>query len=309
MGGMGKTTVARVMYDRIRWQFEGSCFLANVREVFAEKDGPRRLQEQLLSEITMELPAIRDPSRMINLIKRRLRLKKVLLILDDVDDVKQLEMLAAEHGSFVAGSRIIITSRDARVFDSHGVSRIIEIKKLSDEDALKLFSWKAFKRDQPDEDLWDLSEQVVGYADGLPLALEVIGIREWKSAIDRMKYIPDRKIIDVLRISFDGLEGMKKDRILRLLDSCGYYADIGMKALMEKSLISVSRDEIWMHSLLQQMGEDIVRCESPEEPGRRSRLYAYKDVCDALKDNTGKIETIFLDMPRAKEAQWSMKAF
>uniref|UniRef100_A0A6N2MA84 TIR domain-containing protein n=1 Tax=Salix viminalis TaxID=40686 RepID=A0A6N2MA84_SALVM len=47
----------------------------------------------------------------------------------------------------------------------------------------------------------------------------------------------------------------------------------------------------------------------PEEPGRRSRLYAYKDVCDALKDNTGKIETIFLDMPRAKEAQWSMKAF
>uniref|UniRef100_A0A6N2LS57 ADP-ribosyl cyclase/cyclic ADP-ribose hydrolase n=1 Tax=Salix viminalis TaxID=40686 RepID=A0A6N2LS57_SALVM len=244
-GGMGKTIVARVMYDRIRWQFEGSCFLANVREVFAEKDGPSRLQGQLLSEITMELPTARDSSRRINLIKRRLRLKKVLLILDDVDDEEQLQMLAAEHGS------------DEHVLDSHGVTRIYQTKELSDEDALKLFSWKAFKRDQPDKDLWDMSKQVVGYADGLPLALEVIGsflhrrgIREWKSAIDRMKYIPDRKIIDVLRISFDGLH-----------------------------------------------------------PGRWSRLSAYKDVCDALKDNTGKIETIFLDMPRAKEAQWSMKAF
>uniref|UniRef100_A0A2K1Y3J6 ADP-ribosyl cyclase/cyclic ADP-ribose hydrolase n=1 Tax=Populus trichocarpa TaxID=3694 RepID=A0A2K1Y3J6_POPTR len=331
MGGMGKTTVARVMYDRIRWQFQGSCFLANVREVFAEKDGRCRLQEQLLSEISMELPTARDSSRRIDLIKRRLRLKKVLLILDDVDDEEQLQMLAAEHGSFGPGSRIIITSRNKHVLDSHGVTRIYEADKLNDKDALILFSWKAFKRDQPAEDLSELSKQVVGYANGLPLALEVIGsflhkrgLREWKSAIDRMNDIPDRKIIDVLRISFDGLhelekkifldiacflKGMKKDRIARLLDSCGFHADIGMQALIEKSLISVSRDEIRMHNLLQKMGEEIVRCESPEEPGRRSRLCTYKDVCDALEDSTEKIQSIFLDLPKAKEAQWNMTAF
>ncbi|XP_011004853.1 PREDICTED: TMV resistance protein N-like isoform X2 [Populus euphratica] len=331
MGGMGKTTVARVLYDRIRWQFGGSCFLANVREVFAEKDGLCRLQEQLLSEISMELPTARDSSRRIDLIKRRLRLKKVLLILDDVDDEEQLQMLAAEHGSFGPGSRIIITSRNKHVLDSHGVTRIYEAEKLNDKDALILFSWKAFKRDQPAEDLSELSKQVVGYANGLPLALEVIGsflhkrgLREWKSAIDRMNDIPDRKIIDVLRISFDGLhelekkifldiacflKGMKKDRITRLLDSCGFHADIGMQALIEKSLIRVSRDEIWMHNLLQKMGEEIVRCESPEEPGRRSRLCTYKDVCNALKDSTEKIESIFLDLPKAKEATWNMTAF
>ncbi|KAI9383529.1 hypothetical protein POPTR_013G098550v4 [Populus trichocarpa] len=331
MGGMGKTTVARVLYDRIRWQFGGSCFLANVREVFAEKDGLCRLQEQLLSEISMELPTARDSSRRIDLIKRRLRLKKVLLILDDVDDEEQLQMLAAEHGTFGPGSRIIITSRNKHVLDSHGVTRIYEAEKLNDKDALILFSWKAFKRDQPAEDLSELSKQVVGYANGLPLALEVIGsflhkrgLREWKSAIDRMNDIPDRKIIDVLRISFDGLhelekkifldiacflKGMKKDRITRLLDSCGFHADIGMQALIEKSLIRVSRDEIRMHNLLQKMGEEIVRCESPEEPGRRSRLCTYKDVCDALKDSTGKIESIFVDLPKAKEAPWNMTAF
>ncbi|KAJ6290516.1 hypothetical protein OIU78_026288 [Salix suchowensis] len=59
------------------------------------------------------------------------------------------------------------------------------------------------------------------------------------------------------------------------------------------------------------MGEEIVRRESPEEPGRRSRLWTYEDVCLALKDNTGKekIEAIFLDMPGITEAQWNMKAF
>ncbi|KAJ6861175.1 TMV resistance protein N isoform X2 [Populus alba x Populus x berolinensis] len=333
MGGIGKTTVARVVYDSFRWQFKGSCFLANVREVFSEKDGPRRLQEQLLSEILMERANICDSSRGIEMIKRRLQCRKILVVLDDVDDHKQLESLAAESKWFGPWSRIIITSRDKQVLTRNGVARIYEAEKLNDDDALTLFSQKAFKNDQPVEDFVELSKQVVGYANGLPLALEVIGsfmhgrsILEWGSAINRLNYIPDREIIDVLRISFDGLhelekkifldiacflKGFKKDRIIRILDSCGFHAHIGTQVLIEKSLISVSRDQIWMHNLLQIMGKEIVRCESSEEPGRRSRLWTYEDVCLALMDNTGKekIEAIFLDMPEIKESQWNMEAF
>lgn len=33
MGGIGKTTIARVVYDLISHEFEASCFLANVREI------------------------------------------------------------------------------------------------------------------------------------------------------------------------------------------------------------------------------------------------------------------------------------
>ncbi|XP_073261928.1 TMV resistance protein N-like isoform X2 [Populus alba] len=333
MGGIGKTTVARVLYDKIRWQFEGSCFLANVREVFAEKDGPRRLQEQLLSEILMEHAYVWDSYRGVEMIKRRLRLKKILLILDDVDDKNQLEFLAVEPGWFGPGSRIIITSRDTNVLTGNDDTKIYEAEKLNDDDALMLFIQKAFKNDQPAEDFVELSKQVVGYANGLPLAIEVIGsflyarsIPEWRGAINRMNEIPDGKIIDVLRISFDGLHesdkkifldiacflmGFKIDRITRILESRGFHASIGIPVLIEKSLISVSRDQVWMHNLLQIMGKEIVRCESPEEPGRRSRLWTYEDVCFALMDNTGKekIEAIFLDMPGIKEAQWSMKAF
>ncbi|XP_073261657.1 LOW QUALITY PROTEIN: TMV resistance protein N-like [Populus alba] len=333
MGGIGKTTLARVLYDRIRWQFEGSCFLANVREVFAEKDGRRRLQEQLLSEILMERANIWDSYRGIEMIKRRLRLKKILLILDDVDDKEQLEFLAEEPGWFGPGSKIIITSRDTNVLTRNDDTKIYEAEKLNDDDALMLFSQKAFKNDQPAEDFVELSKQVVGYANGLPLALEVIGsflyarsIPEWRGAINRMNEIPDGKIIDVLRISFDGLhesdkkifldiacflKGFKIDRITRILESRGFHAGIGIPVLIERSLISVSRDQVWMHNLLQIMGKEIVRCESLEEPGRRSRLWTYEDVCLALMDNTGKekIEAIFLDMPGIREARWNMEAF
>jgi hypothetical protein len=308
MGGIGKTTVSRVLYDRICWQFKGNCFLANVREVFAAKDGPRHLQEQLLSEILMERASVWDSYRGIEMIKRRLRLKKILLILDDVDDKKQLEFLAAEPGWFGPGSRIIITSRDTNVFTGNDDTKIYEAEKLNDDDALMLFSQKAFKNDQPAEDFVELSKQVVGYANGLPLALEVIGsflygrsIPEWGSAINRMNEIPDGKIIDVLRISFDGLhesdkkifldiacflKGFKIDRITRILDSRGFYAGIGIPVLIERSLINVSQDQVWMHNILQIMGKEIVRCESPAEPGRRSRLWTYEDVCLALMDNT-----------------------
>jgi len=41
-----------------------------------------------------------------------------------------------------------------------------------------------------------------------------------------------------------------------------------------------------MDNLLQIMGKEIVRCESPEELGRRSRLWTYEDVCLALMDST-----------------------
>ena len=41
-----------------------------------------------------------------------------------------------------------------------------------------------------------------------------------------------------------------------------------------------------MHDLLQEMGQEIVRCESPEEPGHQSRLWLYEDVLHILKNNT-----------------------
>jgi hypothetical protein len=80
-----------------------------------------------------------------------------------------------------------------------------------------LFSWNAFRNPHPSEDHLEVSLRAVRYAQGLPLALVVLGsflygrsIREWESELDRLKRIPNKQIYEVLKISFDGLSIMRR---------------------------------------------------------------------------------------------------
>ena len=50
--------------------------------------------------------------------------------------------------------------------------------------------------------------------------------------------------------------------------------------------MTLSQDnELKMHDLVQQMGREIVRQESPQNLGERSRLWYYKDVLEVLTEN------------------------
>ena len=85
MGGLGKTTLARVIYDMFSNNFEGSSFIANIRED-SEKHGLPRLQQQLLEQILEQRNIdIRDVYQGVYMIKKSLGHKKVLLVLDDVN--------------------------------------------------------------------------------------------------------------------------------------------------------------------------------------------------------------------------------
>ncbi|KAK9200165.1 hypothetical protein WN944_015361 [Citrus x changshan-huyou] len=175
MAGMGKTTLARVVYDLISHEFQGCCFLANVREI-SEKGGLVLLQRQLLSQLlNIADNLICNLYDGIDMIGIRLRHKKALLVIDDVVDVRQLECLAGKREWFGSGSRIIITSRDELLLKTNGVDDVYNLKVLNYDEALQLFSMKAFKTHQPSEEYVELSESVVKYAGGLPLALKVLG--------------------------------------------------------------------------------------------------------------------------------------
>ncbi|XP_016650463.1 PREDICTED: TMV resistance protein N-like [Prunus mume] len=107
MKGIGKTTLARVVAKRIRARFEGYSYLANVREA-TEKQG------------------------------HRLRNKKALIIVDDVDEVEQVEALC-DRTWFGPGSRIIITSTDEhvlhryaeKIYQGENKDRVIRILETS----------------------------------------------------------------------------------------------------------------------------------------------------------------------------------
>ncbi|KAF8035676.1 hypothetical protein BT93_C1645 [Corymbia citriodora subsp. variegata] len=118
MGGIGKTTLTTVLYNKLSSHFEGCCFLQDVRVHWQPPSGPLDLQKKLLlhfvgSSITDQ---IKDADGGMKMIKRVLCMKRVLLVLDDVDDEEQFEKLAGKFDWFGSGSRIIITTRDERIF-------------------------------------------------------------------------------------------------------------------------------------------------------------------------------------------------
>ena len=122
LGGIGKTTVSKVVYNDISHLFESSIFIADVRERSQYYEGRLKLQKELLNgvikEKNMEINSIEEG---VSVIKQRLCSKKVLLILDDVSKSEQLEFLARKLGWFGPGSRIIITTRDQRLLKEHEV--------------------------------------------------------------------------------------------------------------------------------------------------------------------------------------------
>ncbi|XP_058185408.1 disease resistance protein RPV1-like isoform X2 [Rhododendron vialii] len=316
MGGIGKTTIAKRLYNLIQHKFERSGFLENVRETSQPPNGLVELQKKLLLAILKRSHELSNSHEGIEIIKKTaFGRKKVLVVLDDVDNDQQLKALAIERDSFAPGSRIIITTRDKSSLKilELGENEIYGLEKLDQDDSLELFNWHSFKEDHPPEDHLDLSRQIVHYAGGLPLALEVLGsyfrgksIPQWERAIAKLRKIPNDdvqgKLIKSLKMSFDSLsEQLKKlfldmacffigtgqDFTIKILEGCNIFAEDGIRKLADQCLIKYENYQIVMHDIIRDMGREIVRQESLEDPGKRSRLWYPDDVLEVLRYGMG----------------------
>lgn len=307
IGGGGKTTLARAIFEKICFQFQGKSFVANVREI--SKLSLSGLQEQVISNVLNDkgitIGNVHDGK---NILKKILCSKKVLVVIDDVDHLDQLDALAGGFNWFKPGSRVIITTRDEQVLIAHGVKWIHDVNLLSDEEAICLFSRYAFGRDIPIQTYKSLSLQVVHYAAGLPLTIRVLGSflcgknkPEWKDALERLKSIPLKETLVKLELSYTCLEddykeifldvacllkGWLKDDAITALESCGFHARNGLRVLEQKSLITISPDQrLGMHDHIEEMGRNIVRRSYPDEPIRHSRLWIGEEIKDVLVDD------------------------
>ncbi|XVF70261.1 hypothetical protein PTKIN_Ptkin11bG0146800 [Pterospermum kingtungense] len=165
------------------------------------------------------------------IISHRLCQKKVLVVIDDADNMQHLKCLVGRHDWFGLGSRIIVTARDEHLLRSYGVDDVYKPTTLEDNEALRLLNLKTFDSDQLSEfDFIQLSKHVE-YADGLPLALEVLGsflcgrdATQWKSTIERLEKESNNEIHERLLISFDGLEETEKKIFLDI--ACFFIGDV-----------------------------------------------------------------------------------
>ncbi|KAL7257957.1 hypothetical protein ACSBR1_004142 [Camellia fascicularis] len=323
IGGIGKTTIAKFLYNSYFSIFDGSSFLANVRETLKQPNGLLQLQRQLLSDILKKRKEnLYSVDEGIVKIKDALCCKRVFVILDDVDTMDQLDAILGMRDWLFQGSKIIITTRRERLLRAHEVCKVHKVKNLDYNESLELFSWHAFGKNHPIDGFIEDSERVVQYCGGLPLAIKILGsslsgrtLNVWKSQLQKLKAIPNSEVIEKLKISYDSLQddhdknlflhvacffvGMDEDLVVTILNECDFYTMVGIQNLIDRCLLTVDEGKkLVMHQLVQKMGREIVRQESPNEPGERSRLWNHKDSFNVLRENTGtgKIEGLILDM-------------
>ena len=187
---------------------------------------------------------------------------------------------------------------------------VYEVKELNQCEAHELFNLHTFQMNKTRGRLFKVAKQIIHYANGLPLALKIIGsdlcgksIHEWKNALEKYKNILQEK----LKISYDGLErtekdiflnvacffkGFKKDYVTNILETCNLYPCDGICKLIDKCLITVNQYGILlMHDLLQQVGKEIIQQES-EQPENRSRIWCYEVL--TKKYGTSSFTSLFL---------------
>lgn len=319
MGGIGKTTIAKAIYNKIGRNFEARSFLADIRGVCGQEAGHVCLQEQLLFDIHKENNTkIHNIESGKIILRERLRHKRILLILDDVNKLQQLNVLCGNREWFGSGSRIIITTRDVHLLRGKRVDQVFTMKGMDVDESIELFSWHAFKQASPKEDFIELSRNVVAYSGGLPLALEVLGsylfdmeVTEWKIVLEKLRKIPNDEVQEKLKISYDGLSddtekgifldiacffiGKDRNDVIHILNGCGLFPENGIRVLVERSLVTVDdKNQLGMHDLLRDMGREIIRSKSPMWLEERSRLWFHDDVLDVLSKETVRPSFIIL---------------
>ncbi|XP_070673106.1 disease resistance protein RPV1-like isoform X3 [Malus domestica] len=310
MGGIGKSTIAKAAYNRNFERFQGSSFLAGIRESSEQSNGVARLQRKLLSDIQKgKAKKVYNMDEGTIRIKQAVGNKKVLIVLDDVSNRDQLNAILGMREWLHPGSKIIITTRHEHLLNAHEVFEKFMVQELDEDESLELFSWHAFGQSHPVEGYMELSRHVVQHCGGLPLALQVLGsslsgksVEVWKSALKKLDLIPNDKIQKVLRISFDSLQddhdknlflhiasfftGKSMDYTSAMLDSLEFCTRIGIENLVDRYLVEIQGSKLVMHQLVRNMAMAIIREESPDDPGKRSRVLQ-NDASNILRKLSG----------------------
>ncbi|KAK2970808.1 hypothetical protein RJ640_001175 [Escallonia rubra] len=209
-------------------------------------------------------------------IKEALCCRKVLVVLDDVDQVDQLDAVLGMRGWLYPGSKVIITTRQKQLLKASEVYKVHQVIGLDEIESFELFSWYAFGQDHPIEGYMGYTRRVVYYCNGLPLALQVLG-----SSLSR-------KSIDVLGSALEKLKAIPEGQIRRKLISYDSLQDDHDKNLfLDIACFFVGKDKDWTN-----MEREIVRQESTKEPGKRSRLW-HKEAFNVLREKTN---LVALDM-------------
>ncbi|KAH9305935.1 hypothetical protein KI387_010339 [Taxus chinensis] len=315
MGGAGKTTLAKDLYNKKCSSFLNSSFIFDVRDA-ARRYLLHEKQKKLLKDL-----GVQDKDLWFDNIEEgkgiltsRLRSVSALIVLDDVDHEDQLDALLPARDRLGSEIFIIITSREFGVLTKWGISSIYRMKALNPFYAKQLFCWNAFLQSHPLQGFEDLVESFLNVCSGLPLSLEVFGgqvygksMGYWESQLHKISKILPEDIKQRLKVSYDALYkdeqevfidiacfliGERISFAIAIWDGFDLNGRHSWETLVKKCLVDLDKNNcITMHDHLRDLGRDLAHTHSP------SRLWHQEHILNIQK-HTGFLGSGLFGRPR-----------
>uniref|UniRef100_A0A0D3HKE9 AAA+ ATPase domain-containing protein n=1 Tax=Oryza barthii TaxID=65489 RepID=A0A0D3HKE9_9ORYZ len=169
-GGMGKTILAKQVYQKIKWQFDCAALV-----FVSQMPDMKRILLDLLSGLGASGNTWDDERQLIDKIREFLHDKRYLIVIDDIWSLSAWEILKCVLPENNSGSRIITTTRIldiAALCCSTFKGNIYRLEPLGDSDSRRLFCKRIFHGEHScPSHLVELSKAILRKCGGLPLAI------------------------------------------------------------------------------------------------------------------------------------------
>ncbi|KAJ3708525.1 hypothetical protein LUZ61_012230 [Rhynchospora tenuis] len=224
MGGLGKTTLAQLVYNdmRVKTHFELNLW------VYVSSDFDTIHIIKSILEVATNGGDVSTSNKEV--LQSRLRgildMKRYLLVLDDVwneEKDKWDELRTILFSGASSGSVIIVTTRSKRVASIMETLPSHDLASLTNEDSWRLFEKRAFGAEvkEPTDELRTIGKTIACKCVGLPLALKAVGgMMRTKTEVRYWRVISESNILDglqstgnvlpVLKLSYDNLPSHTK---------------------------------------------------------------------------------------------------
>ncbi|XBI81667.1 hypothetical protein VPH35_090523 [Triticum aestivum] len=170
-GGLGKTTLANAVYQKLKSQFDCGAFVSvslnpNIEKIF--KNILHQLDKHNYSNIN---EAVWGEAQLISELRDFLLNKRYFIVIDDIWNISVWKTIKHAFIENRCGSRIIITTRILDV--AKQVGSVYDLKPLSPIDSRKLFHQRIFGIEDkyPPTQLAEVSENILKRCSGVPLAI------------------------------------------------------------------------------------------------------------------------------------------
>ncbi|KAI9115401.1 hypothetical protein K1719_013720 [Acacia pycnantha] len=214
MGGLGKTTLAQLVYNDRRVMDE---FNLKVWVCVSDEFDVLRVTRTIYEAITGSKHDTNDLNMLQIKLKQQLTQKRFLLVLDDVwnENYMLWEALQSPFNHGALGSKILLTTRSGKVASTMRSTRVISLKPLSERDSWSLFSRYALHDENvlcSNSDLEEIGRKISKKCKGLPLALKALGSllytelshEQWSDILKNeiWEEKSDSEILPALRLSY-----------------------------------------------------------------------------------------------------------